>query len=112
VDRDTPDVSKSRARAGLTLGIAGLVVLSGCGGTAGPDPQVTVEPASEQAAAVEQDLRVVCDAEHVDHEDGVDLMYLVAPGAPLECTVTGLATNQLHTERRGLVNHRGDPPAP
>lgn len=77
---------------GLTLGITGLLVLSGCGGPAGPDPQgaVTVEPEPEQAAAVEQDLRIVCDAEHIEHEDGVNLMYLVAPGAPLECTVTGL----------------------
>lgn len=78
---------------GLVLGVTGLLVLSGCGGAAVPDPQgaVTVEPDPEQAAAVDQDLRVVCDAEHVDHEDGVNVVYLVAPGAPLECTVTGLA---------------------
>jgi hypothetical protein len=77
---------------GLMLGITGLLVLSGCGGTAGPDARgtVTPEPEPEQAAAVEQDLRIVCDAEHIEHEDGVNLMYLVAPGAPLECTVTGL----------------------
>jgi hypothetical protein len=78
---------------GLTLGITALLMLSGCGGTAGPDPQgtVIVEPEPEQTAAVDQDLRIVCDAEHIDHEDGVNLMYLAAPGAPLECTVTGLA---------------------
>ena len=70
-------------------------MLSGCGGPAVPDPQgtVTVEPGPEQTAAVDQDLRVVCDAEHVDHEDGVNRMNRVAPGAPLECTVTGLAAD-------------------
>jgi hypothetical protein len=80
---------------GLMLGIAGLLVLSGCGGEVVPDPQatVTVEPEPEQTVAADQDLQVVCDAEHVDHEDGVNRMYLVAPGAPLECTVTGLAAD-------------------
>jgi hypothetical protein len=80
---------------GLTLGITALLVLSGCGGTAGPDLQgtVTLEPDPEESAAVEQDLRIVCDAEHIDHEDGVNVDYLVEPGSPLECTVTGLAAD-------------------
>jgi hypothetical protein len=64
---------------GLTLGITALVVLSSCGGTAGPDLQgtVTLEPDPEETAAVEQALRIVCDAEHIDHEDGVNVVSLV-----------------------------------
>jgi hypothetical protein len=77
---------------GLMLGVAGLLVLSGCGGTSGPDPRgaVTIEPGPEETAAVDQDLQVTCDAEYVDHEDGVNVVYLIEPGAPLECIVTGL----------------------
>jgi hypothetical protein len=78
---------------GLMLGVTGLLMVSGCGDVVAPDLQgtVTVEPEPERAVAVDQDLRVVCDAEHVEHEDGVNVVYLVAPGAALECTVTGLA---------------------
>jgi hypothetical protein len=77
------------------LAIAGMLVLSGCGGAAAPDEQgaVTVEPRPEETAAVNQELRVACDAEYVDHDDGGNVVYLVEPGSPLECTVTGLASD-------------------
>ena len=80
---------------GLTLAVAGLLVLSGCGGPAGPDlpGAVTVEPGSEETAAVDHELRLTCDAEYVDHDDGVNVVYLVEPGSPLECTVTGLTAD-------------------
>jgi hypothetical protein len=80
---------------GLVLTVAGLLVLSGCGGTAARDLQgaVTVEPGPEQAAAVDQELRVACDAEYFDHEDGVNVVYQLESGSLLECRVTGLAAD-------------------
>jgi hypothetical protein len=76
------------------LAVASFLVLSGCGGTPATDARstVTLEPGPE-GPAVHDDLHVVCDAEHVDAEDGASIMYLVQPGAPLECTVTGLVAD-------------------
>jgi hypothetical protein len=81
---------------GLLLGVAGLLVLTGCGGPDMPEPQgrVTVEPGTQQAATIAQELQVVCDAEQAKHLGGeANFMYLVELGAPLECTVTGLAAD-------------------
>jgi hypothetical protein len=64
-----------------TAGVAALV-LAACGGADAPVPT--------PAATVEQELAVDCEADHVDHEDEVNVVYLVEPGGELRCTVTGL----------------------
>jgi hypothetical protein len=68
-----------------TSGVAAILVLTACGGTEATAPR--------SAVTADQELVVVCDADHVELEEEAVIVYLVEPGGTLACTVTGLVAD-------------------